>query len=726
MIACYAIVFASLSVEPYAAPPVPGWLREITRVAYTDLPNRNAIEDWPDQVIADFAAAGVQLVFSRAHSGEHWDGLGWLSRYGAPDPRMEGRCGTRHVVELCHRAGLRYIAYYWAQREPRSVGEEHPEWRCLDAGGRPTGYYCVNQPGYRELVRQRIVELVGEVGCDGIFFDMFHPSPDRCYCDACRAAFRAQTGEEPPAKQDFDSLLWQEWTLFKQRTIEGALLDFNRAIKAANSDAALVTNTWNAWVYNKPGFLPNSIRVAECVDGLLEEIGWYDYADPGFFAFPARWNFMCWHLGGLARHGRAFMWSAGGVPGSLRLGAVEPDIRAMTMLTNGCVPSISVPGRDVLARYLPQIATRDEVVRGATPYPWCGLVVSEKTELWYGRDRIVDRYIKGVYGAWQALAERHLPVRLVTDRDLELGRVPDCRVLLLPNAAAMSEAEAETLRAFVRAGGGLVATYETSLYDEHGRRRDAFALADLFRGRPVGRFDNSIAYAGAAPEQRTANIWFPAEHRWSADPELRETMTLTAVWEPPGRVHPSIVLHAPMLNVEFEDAGSPRVRIGGGALNKETGQVDRWSCVGAAEWNHGQGKVIFLPFDLTWSYYRYGHGWLARLLELALRDVAPEPPPADVRAPSIVQATFTSLGDRLVVHLLNDISSLGRSQNVRGESLYVRREVIPIHDIQITFRGPYRRFRLVPGGELTPLATPNGSQVSLPPLQIHLAVVAEP
>jgi hypothetical protein len=40
----------------------------------------------------------------------------------------------------------------------------------------------------------------------------------------------------------------------------------------------------------------------------------------------------------------------------------------------------------------------------------------------------------------------------------------------LPNIAALSDAQCEQLRAFVAKGGSLVATHETSLYDEQGRR----------------------------------------------------------------------------------------------------------------------------------------------------------------------------------------------------------------------------------------------------------------
>lgn len=53
-------------------------------------------------------------------------------------------------------------------------------------------------------------------------------------------------------------------------------------------------------------------------------------------------------------------------------------------------------------------------------------------------------------------------------------------MLILPNIAALSDAQCGQLRAFVNKGGSLVATFETSLYDEAGRQRPDFGLATLF------------------------------------------------------------------------------------------------------------------------------------------------------------------------------------------------------------------------------------------------------
>jgi hypothetical protein len=375
-----------------------------------------------------------------------------------------------------------------------------------------------------------------------------------------------------------------------------------------------------------------------------------------------------------------------------------------------------------------ETAEREDYFRNSRLFPWCGLVVSEKTELWYGRDNPKDRYIKGVYGAFQALTERHLPVSLVTDRDLERGALEPCRVLFLPNCAALSEPEMATIREFVRNGGGLVATYATSLYDQHAQRREGLGLADVLKARIVGEFDSQqMRISWASPKQHAAHLYFAPEHPWSSDPVIARTLDVRGVQQPVDTITRHIPLHCRMLLIEPTEGTPSALRV----TTAETveGQADpqRTNTVAVIESTFGKGKVIYLPFDLSWSFFRYGHEYLGRMMELALRQVASEPPPVEVAAPSIVQATVHAQPGRVVVNLLNDISSFGRSQNVAGESLYMRHEVIPMHDITVTLRNTnLKRFTLVPGrSALQPTKGDEGLTVTVPRLDTHCMVVAE-
>lgn len=84
---------------------------------------------------------------------------------------------------------------------------------------------------------------------------------------------------------------------------------------------------------------------------------------------------------------------------------------------------------------------------------------------------------------------------MVHERLLDAEHLRAFKTLILPNIAALSDAQCEQLRAFVRGGGNLIATYETSLYDEWGARRKDFGLSDLmgvsWSGRVEGPMQNS-------------------------------------------------------------------------------------------------------------------------------------------------------------------------------------------------------------------------------------------
>src|SRR5205814_202929 len=83
-------------------------------------------------------------------------------------------------------------------------------------------------------------------------------------------------------------------------------------------------------------------------------------------------------------------------------------------------------------------------------------------------------------GLYHAMIEARIPFEMVHDQLLEAEHIDRYKVLLLPNTAALSDRQCEQLRAYVKRGGSLVATFETSLYDEKGKRRRDFGLADLF------------------------------------------------------------------------------------------------------------------------------------------------------------------------------------------------------------------------------------------------------
>jgi len=130
------------------------------------------------------------------------------------------------------------------------------------------------------------------------------------------------------------------------------------------------------------------------------------------------------------------------------------------------------------------------------------LSFSNQTTTFYGRAQPGSDLEGAQFGCYHALIESRIPFEIVDDSFLDsLARF---RVLILPNIAALSDAQCRQLTESVRQGGRIVATHETSLYDEWGVHRQDFGLSELF-GCSYG---GSIAVDG----QHRTNLALSAEY----------------------------------------------------------------------------------------------------------------------------------------------------------------------------------------------------------------------
>ena len=113
-------------------------------------------------------------------------------------------------------------------------------------------------------------------------------------------------------------------------------------------------------------------------------------------------------------------------------------------------------------------------------------------DAWSGGDRMRSTdYLQGLY---YALLEARVLIDFAED-DLAAETLQKYRVLILPNAAYLSDRQVQQIRDYAGRGGSILATFETSRYDEWGDRRDDFVLADLFGAHAAGELpaphDNS-------------------------------------------------------------------------------------------------------------------------------------------------------------------------------------------------------------------------------------------
>src|SRR5205807_4373075 len=156
-------------------------------------------------------------------------------------------------------------------------------------------------------------------------------------------------------------------------------------------------------------------------------------------------------------------------------------------------------------------------------------------------------YLQGLYAA---LLQGRFVFDFVHESDLSEKTLARYRALLVPNAAYLADESCRQIRAYVQAGGSLLATFETARYNEWGDPRSEPALADLCgvsaAGEVVGPAANSYmriegrhpvlaGFEGTAllpgPESR-----LPARPRAAARPALSVVPSYPAF--PPEMVYP--------------------------------------------------------------------------------------------------------------------------------------------------------------------------------------------
>jgi len=154
-------------------------------------------------------------------------------------------------------------------------------------------------------------------------------------------------------------------------------------------------------------------------------------------------------------------------------------------------------------------ATNATYLRNERSLARVGLVYSQQTATYYGGDDARAKVEDPNLGFYQALIEARIPFEMVHDHLLDPGHVNQFRTLILPNIAALSTAQCRQLEDFIERGGSLVATYETSLYNEWGVRQQNFGLASLLGVNYAGKVEGPMLNSYLSLNKDTSGQYHP-------------------------------------------------------------------------------------------------------------------------------------------------------------------------------------------------------------------------
>lgn len=625
---------------------------------------------------------------------------------------------VKEMVDAAHRHGLKIVIYGGAHRTLDPLIVEHPEWRQQDAQGRAYGHgFGSWHSPYREAYIRRWVQVAKLARFDGIMIDMLFTGPaGGDFSPWTVAAFRRRFGVEPPREPDPRNLTWQRWIDFQSWSREAMLLELTEALHAADPEIAVIPNQTRGWIFGRTDSNFLTARAADCCDGLLEEMGWeyrHNWERPWAWPLEAAWQNLFLHC--RTRPGYGQMWHVS----TLNYPEAHARAHSFSMLANGTAPAMVTGGNwPIMQRIWEHTKSCEPWLEEAALVPHAAIHFSEDTLDWHAvpaGDETYMAHMKNVFGIFQALLECHIPVEILTDDNLgDAGALGRYSVLVLPNSVCLSDRQATAINAFVRAGGGLVATFETGTRDENGFRRRRPALADLLgaaQGEAVGSDTWSVPLDGPA-------------HPIVDDPVIAGSGAWRqGISEPSG----SAYLYA-----------GPRARpIGAVPVGELDKNAFSLPLKGGAQPPKGsafyaliarrvsEGKAAFFPADIGHAYYVFNHPLNRNLIANAIAWCAARENPIRTDAPMTVQTVLWEKGGARIVHLVNDISSFGRAAAPNPEAFTAfRSEIVPIHGVRVAVSGKFASAKLFPEGKPVPVRFVGGaSEVTVPRFDAHAMVV---
>jgi hypothetical protein len=578
------------------------------------------------------------------------------------------------LVAGCRKLGMVILARTDPHATYDDAHDAHPDWIAVDADGKPRRHWaspemwvtCALGPYNFEFMTEVKKEVMSRYQVDGIFINRWDGS-GMCYCEHCRTSFKQATGFDLPTTTNLRDRARRAYILWRQQRLFELWQLWDTEVRKINPDARVIPNTG--------GGANSSLD--------MKKIG--ELADTLFADRQARHGLSVpWSNG---KNGKEFRATMGRKPivGIFSVGLEEPyrwkdsvqseaEIRLWVAdgVANGLRPWFTkFSGTLHDERWLKVIADIygryyrwEKYLRNEAPLARVALVYSQQTAWFYGQDRPRDKIEDPTLGWCQALIEARIPFEMVHDRLLDAGHVNQFKTLILPNIAALSDEQCAQLQQFVERGGGLVATYETSLYDEWGDSRKDFGLNNLFgvsfRNRAEGPMHNSyLRLDPSAPSARLLLKGLEDAPRivngaWRLEVEPNE---------PPSAAPLTLIPSYPDLPMEQV---YPRI------AQTDTAEVFLRE--------RGRGRVVYFPWDIDrifWEVLCLDHG---KLLANAVHWATNEEQPVMVSGPGVLDVTVWRQKSSMTVHLVN----LTNPMMMKGPA----RELLPVGEQKIRLRLP--------------------------------------
>jgi len=630
--------------------------------------------------------------------------------YHNVSPLLNGHDFLKEATAQLHAAGMKSIARVDFSKARAGLFHDHPDWfaRNPDGSPRTAGKYysvCPNSPYLGEAFAFPVIREI----LKGYDVDGFHLNaggfPGHCCCSKCQEKYEARFGAKLPLRIDWKDPVSKQLVSWRYECSAECMALLQKEMQAIRKDvfwtgelAGLDNPTWardkaldivrlsgsfsslmstidNAapdpdlrWVSGMTASYVRSVGGRPPIINLkvsMRAAGWTHASMP-----PAEYAQCAWQA---MAHGAGLKMPTFGLPGNIE------DERNMA----------------VIAETLGVLKQHAWVYADARPAAPVALVWSQPTLELYGQDDARARYADCVHGFYAALTESHIPTVMVSDEAIASGKLADFRAVVLPNLACMSDAQAHSIAEFVRGGGALIASHETSLYDPGGNKRTKLALAEVL----------GADYDPSSPMTAARNGYLCRRQPHPMTAWMRDTSVLpfagriTPVRPVGGSAAPLVYGYTASL-VDPEEIENP-VRTDVPLLIANI---------------FSAGKAVYLPCDVDRFYFRSRLDDARRLLGSAVAWALGDGLPLGTSAPSEVGVALSEKPGFTFVHLINTIG--GRPLG----------EVVTVRDLEFDLRlgSKTKTVRTLRGGAALHFEARDGHiSFTVPVLNAYEVVVIE-
>ncbi|CAN7523866.1 family 10 glycosylhydrolase [Rhizobium leguminosarum] len=617
----------------------PDWFKTATR--WTQL---TFVEDDPEKYDPAFWID----VFKRTKSNAVClSAGGYIAYYPSDVPYhyVSKYLGDKDIFGALVDAARKLDMHVMARVDPHAIHDDaakaHPEWVMINADGTPRRHWAypdvwvTNAYGdYNTVFMPEVVkEIVRKYDIDAVFANRWQGHGVDYSEDSARR-FKDMSGHALPAKPDAEDPAWQAWVQWRRRVLTDMIAQWDDAVKAIRPHASFIPNMGGASLME----FDLSVITRHCPFLVVDhqgrkglELGWSAGRNGKRIraTFPDRPVVLITSIG----PEEEYRWKDAVTSGEeMQLwinGGTAHGLYAWFTKFNGVVPDKRwvEPVADAFGLQ----AAVEPVLESMKPTAEIA-VVDPSTTLrhWAPEERhSAEKHDLGLY---HALVEARLPFELLSDQVLTEENLDRFKLIILANASCLSDAQNAAIRAYVDRGGSVIASYETSLRDEFGKKRPDFGLADVLGARyvsgPGGIVKNTyVALSGDHP----INQGFDGAERIMGGTRLIHA-------EPSADATTPFLYVPDFPDLPMEEVYAREAPKGAAVIARETGKG---------------GRTVYIPWnigEIFWEVFAVDH---ARLIANAVHWALGKMPRVTVKGKGVIDLALRENGEGLALSIFN-------------------------------------------------------------------------